>query len=102
MTINDRDPSSSYVDGHFPPDSSSNLPLYETTLDVMLLQNELSLWKQSYNEAVWQIDQLKNENSILQLDVSVWKARFFALRSGFLELDRKMKEIMASFNGWKD
>ena len=102
MTINDSNSSNSYVDGHFPPDNSSNLPLYSTTLDLMLLQNDLAIWKQSYTEATWQIDQLKNEISILQLDVSVWKARFFALRSGFLELDRKMKEIMASFNGWKD
>jgi hypothetical protein len=102
MTLHDNTSSNSYLDGHFPSDSSSNLPLYSTTLDLMLLQNELDSWKQSYSKASWEIDQLKNENSILQLDVSIWKARFFALRSGFIELDRKMKEIMTSFNGWKD
>ena len=99
---NDNDITNSFMVGHFPPCSSDNLPPYAATVDVMLLQNDLNTWKRSYTEANWEIEKLKSEKSVLELEVSIWKARFMALRSGFFELDRKMKQIFASFEGWRD
>jgi len=91
-----------FLGTHFPIDSTNNPPVYSTQIDSMLLQHDLNTWKQAHNEAVWEIEKLKNEKSVLQLDVSIWKARFLALRSGFLELDRKMRQILGSFEGWQD
>jgi hypothetical protein len=62
------------------------------------LQHELIAWKKKYAEAVWKIDQLKNENGILQLEVSVWQARFLVMKSRFSEMKRKFYE----FSTWFD
>jgi hypothetical protein len=91
-----------FLDCNFSTDGANNVPVYSTTLDVMLLQHDLTIWKQAHTEATWEIEKLKNENSVLALEVSVWKARFLALRSGFQELDRKMRQILGSFEGWND
>jgi hypothetical protein len=91
-----------FLGAHFPLDSSNNPSLYSNTVDAMLLQHDLNTWKQAHTEAMWEIEKLKSEKAVLELEVSIWKARFLALRSGFLALDRKMREILGSFEGWQD
>lgn len=84
------------VDTHNRAPPQYSFPLSDVEIDV--LQYELITWKKKYSEASWKIDQLKNRNSILQLEVSVWQARFLAMKSRFSEMKRKFYE----FSTWFD
>lgn len=81
--------------GNRPPPQYS-FPLSD--VEIELLQHELIVWKKKHAEAQWKIEQLKNHNGVLQLEVSVWQARFLVMKSRFSEMKRKFYE----FSTWFD
>lgn len=74
----------------------SNRPHYTSYADhlqIELLRYEVMQWKRLHREALWQVDELKNDNCALDLRLSIWKARYMNVKTNLRDLERTLNDL---------